>query len=391
MANFSTTAQLFQLVSDMARDQQLLLLKQLIGDDVGKHIYKLILDMTEEQQIALSEQLEQMPKTDLPENMVNLEGTESSMREDLRKPCLIGTNFRIQDRRFKSYILDVSVGGVFIEAKEQFPKGTDILLKFSIPNRSQPFTFGGKIAWSGPAGFRCQIRSDHCAKGRNIKIVYRTKRLDVVSKRSDHDRKSASSGLDRDLKPLPEAAGGKMKSLIPALVLAFGITVWGLGALKAEVYTWTDENGVKHFSDQPPAEAKGAKPAFPAYNYDEAADKKRTESDTRELQQVIKTIDKNYEEAQQEEKQRQQEAQANQPPTMEEMVAAERDKLELKIAELEAAPLEFFGSQRNKRLTIGYYRYRLEDLAKDPEKYFNEPTQFEGNIKASPDEHEKQP
>jgi len=165
MANFSTTAQLFQLVSDMARDQQLLLLKQLIGDDVGKHIYKLILDMTEEQQIALSEQLEQMPKTDLPENMVNLEGTESSMREDLRKPCLIGTNFRIQDRRFKSYILDVSVGGVFIEAKEQFPKGTDILLKFSIPNRSQPFTFGGKIARSGPRGFGVKFDPITAQKG----------------------------------------------------------------------------------------------------------------------------------------------------------------------------------------------------------------------------------
>jgi hypothetical protein len=55
---------------------------------------------------------------------------------------------------------------------------------------------------------------------------------------------------------------------------------------------------------------------------------------------------------------------------MEETVAAEREKLELKIAELETAPLDFFGSQRNKTLTIGYYRYRLEDLAKDPEKYF---------------------
>jgi hypothetical protein len=30
---------------------------------------------------------------------------------------------------------------------------------------------------------------------------------------------------------------------------------------------------------------------------------------------------------------------------------------------------------------IGYYRYRLEDLMQDPEKYFNQPSQFEGNIK----------
>ena len=172
-----------------------------------------------------------------------------------------------------------------------------------------------------------------------------------------------------------------MKIFTTALSLAFVITVWGVGALKAEVYTWTDENGVKHFSDQQPADAKGAKPAFPSYEYDEAADKQRTETDSKELESVIKTIDKNYEDEQQEEKQRQEEAEANQPPSMEETVAAEREKLELKIAELEAAPLDFFGSQRNKTLTIGYYRYRLEDLAKDPEKYFSEPTQFEGNIK----------
>jgi len=180
-----------------------------------------------------------------------------------------------------------------------------------------------------------------------------------------------------------------MKIFTTALSLAFVITVWGVGALKAEVYTWTDENGVKHFSDQPPADAKGAKPAFPSYKYDEAADKQRTETDSKELQQVIKTIDKNYEDAQQEEKQRQEEAKANQPPTAEEAVAAEREKLELKIAELEAAPLDFFGSQRNKTLTIGYYRYRLEDLAKDPEKYFSEPTQFEGNVKKPSDDQEK--
>jgi len=180
-----------------------------------------------------------------------------------------------------------------------------------------------------------------------------------------------------------------MKIFTTLVSLAFVIIVAGAGALKAEVYTWTDENGVKHFSDQQPGDAKGAKPAFPAYEYDEAADKQRTETDSRELQNVINTIDKNYEKEQQAEKQRQAEAEANQPPTMEETVAAERKKLELKIAELEAAPLEYFGSQRNRTLTLAYYHYRLADLAKDPEKYFSEPTQFEGYLKNPVDDQEK--
>jgi hypothetical protein len=177
-----------------------------------------------------------------------------------------------------------------------------------------------------------------------------------------------------------------MKILITAILLTFALTVFGVPNSIAEVYTWTDENGVKHFSDQPPADAKGAKPAFPAYEYDEAADRQRTQTDKKELQKVVKTIDENYVKEQQEKKRRQQEEEANQPPTMDERVAAEREKLLEKINQLESYPLDYFGSQRNKILTIGYYRYRLEDLGKNPEKYFSEPTNFEGNVRHPEDE-----
>jgi len=180
-----------------------------------------------------------------------------------------------------------------------------------------------------------------------------------------------------------------MKTITVAFVLTFALTVFGVTAPNAEVYTWTDENGVKHFSDRLPADANGAKQAFPAYEHDDAADRQRTETDSKELQKVIKTIDEDNEKAQQEEKRHQEEAEANRPPTMEEKVAAEREKLNQKIVELEEQPLEFFGSQRNKILTIGYYNYRLEDLAKDPEKYFSQPTQFEGNVRHPSDEQEK--
>ena len=177
-----------------------------------------------------------------------------------------------------------------------------------------------------------------------------------------------------------------MKIYITAILLTIALTIFGVPNIMAEVYTWTDENGVKHFSDQPPADANGAKPAFPTYEYDAAADKQRTETDSQELQKVIRSIDEDHEKAQQEEKRRQEEAEANRPPSMEEKVAAEREKLNQKIADLEAKPLDFFGSQRNKIQTIGYYHYRLEDLAKDPEKYFSEPSRFEGNVKQPSDE-----
>ena len=180
-----------------------------------------------------------------------------------------------------------------------------------------------------------------------------------------------------------------MKTITVAFVLAFALTVFGVAAPNAEVYSWTDENGVKHFSDRRPADAKGAKPAFAEYEYDEAADKKRNKTESQELEKVVKTIDAEHAKTEREEKLRQKEAEANRPPTMEEKVEVERRKLNLKIAELESQPLESFGSQRNKTLTIGYFKYRLEDLAKDPDKYFTEPTRFEGNVKIPKEKQEK--
>ena len=177
-----------------------------------------------------------------------------------------------------------------------------------------------------------------------------------------------------------------MKIYITAILFAIALTVFGVPDSRAEVYTWTDENGVKHFSDQQPADAKGAKPAFSAYEYDEAADRQRTQTDKKELQKVVKNLEETYEKEQQEEKLRQEKEETNQPPTMDEKVAAERDKLLRKIDELESYPLDYFGSQRNKIRTLGYYRYRLEDLGKDPEKYFSEPTKFEGNVSHPDDE-----
>jgi hypothetical protein len=183
-----------------------------------------------------------------------------------------------------------------------------------------------------------------------------------------------------------------MKIFITAIVLALTVTVLGVANPNArEVYTWTDENGVKHFSDTPPAEAEGAKPVFKEYQYDEAADRQRTESDEKAIQKDITEINQEYEAAQQEKKQREEEAEANQPPTLEERVEDERTRLKLKISELESLPLDHFGSQQNKIRSIGYYKYRLEDLEKDPEKYFSQPPpRFEGNFKIPASDEKKE-
>jgi Tfp pilus assembly protein PilZ len=153
LGRYGISARLFKLISDLPKDQKLILLKQLIGDDVTTQLCKLIIEMSEDQQIILLEQLEGMPAVELPERTVSLEENESSMRENPRKPCLINANYSIQNKDFKSYILDISIGGVFIETTEKFTTGQKIELNFTLPNYSKPFKLTGMISWGSPRGF----------------------------------------------------------------------------------------------------------------------------------------------------------------------------------------------------------------------------------------------
>jgi len=158
-----------------------------------------------------------------------------------------------------------------------------------------------------------------------------------------------------------------------------------VGTLNAEIYIWTDEKGAKHYSDHPPENVEDyeVQKGSQVSQQDNATNNKPTEAEQGHIQEFIKEADENFEKQQLEEKLQAEEAEINRPPTQEEKIAAEKEKLENKIAELEEQPLEYFGSQRNKLVRIGFYRYRLEALLEDPDKYFKNPENFEGNVKES--------
>ena len=170
-----------------------------------------------------------------------------------------------------------------------------------------------------------------------------------------------------------------MKSLI-SLFLLIGILLW-VPASNADIYSWTDENGVKHFGNQPPENAANLKMVFKEEPHDAAADQQRTETQNRQLTDLIRDLEEEEQRQAAEDRKKAAEAEQNREPTQDEKVAAERERLEAKIAELEEKPLDYFGSQKNKRVRIGYYRYRLETLNTDPDKYFSQPSKFEGNVK----------
>ncbi len=169
------------------------------------------------------------------------------------------------------------------------------------------------------------------------------------------------------------------------LLFAFGISL-----AIADVYTWVDKKGVRHYSNSPPEEAKDVKVVFPEYQYDESADKERHKNEQEQINGLIKEIEAENAREQAAEMERAKQAELNRRPTREERIAAERERLENKIKFLEGQPLEYFGSQRNKILRIGYYHYQIQELMEDPEKYFNQTATFEGNVKYPPEGTEEQ-
>jgi len=167
---------------------------------------------------------------------------------------------------------------------------------------------------------------------------------------------------------------------VAILLFLIGILLW-VPAANADIYSWTDEKGVKHFGNQPPENAVDVKVVFKEKPHDATADQQRHDKQNKELTDLIRELDEEEQQQAAENRRKAEEAKRNRQPTQEERVAAEKERLEAKIAELEEKPLEYFGSQKNKRVRIGYYRYRLEALLQDPDKYFNQPSSFEGNVK----------
>lgn len=152
LGKFGNTARLFKLVSRMSEDKQFILLKTLLRQDVATYLFQLIIDMNEDQQTHLLEQLSEMSYEFAPSRTISLDDYESSMRGDPRKPCLIQVLGNVQNQTFKSYIIDISTVGVFIETNETFMVGQDIGLAFTLPGQDTMIKLPGKIAWKGLQG-----------------------------------------------------------------------------------------------------------------------------------------------------------------------------------------------------------------------------------------------
>jgi len=149
-----------------------------------------------------------------------------------------------------------------------------------------------------------------------------------------------------------------------AIAIIFGFACLTASGLKAEIYFWTDESGVKHYSNSPPADRS-------------VQIKTAREIRTRpEISQNSAKIDEENIEAMLEELDKTEKSSApttsttQQKPSRQERIQIEQEKLEEKLAYLQNLPPEAFRNSRSRNVIIGRYQYRLEQLLSDPDGYF---------------------
>ena len=152
IGQYKVTVSLFNFINSLPQDKQYILYKQLIKGNVKTELFKLIIDMAEGEKIKLLERLGEVHYEDEPIKTVNLDENESFMRENTRKVCQIPVKCKVEDRSFKSYIIDISTVGALVESNDNFPVGQKILMALKLPNQTNALELTGRIVRSGPRG-----------------------------------------------------------------------------------------------------------------------------------------------------------------------------------------------------------------------------------------------
>ena len=159
IGQYRVTASLFNFINDLPQDKQYILYKQLIKGNVKTELFKLIIDMADNEKLQLLERLGEIPYDEERIKTLNLDETESLMRENTRRVCQIPVKCKVEDRSFKSYIIDISAVGALIESNDRFPVGQKILIALKLPNQPRALELTGRIVRSGPRGIAVKYQN----------------------------------------------------------------------------------------------------------------------------------------------------------------------------------------------------------------------------------------
>jgi len=159
VGRFGTTARLFSLVGQLPRDQQLVLLKQLLGERITQHLYKLVLEMSEERRQRLFEQLMESPPEPAEVTTINLDEDDAPMRQIQRKTCRLRAVCVLDASTFDGTITDISAVGMFIKTERSFPVGKPIRVSCRLPGLERPLILSGDIIRSEPTGIGIRLKN----------------------------------------------------------------------------------------------------------------------------------------------------------------------------------------------------------------------------------------
>lgn len=170
MKDYEIIARLYYLIGNLSEEQQRDLFRQFLSGSMANFLLKAAIDMSSEQQFLFMKHLEEMqPQAEKPDR-----------RSDNRKDCLINVNFMIRGQKFRSYILDISKSGAFIETSAAFTTGLKMILRFASPEDRQPLDLIAKIVWSDTRGVG--VKFLHLTADQSQKLKSFTEKTDEVLK-----------------------------------------------------------------------------------------------------------------------------------------------------------------------------------------------------------------
>ena len=148
MQDYEIIARLSYLIGNLSEEQQRDLFGQFLNGRMANCLLKAAIDMSSEQQFLFMRHLEELqPQAEQPDR-----------RADSRKDCLINVNFKIRGQKFRSYILDISKSGAFIETSAAFTPGLKMILRFASPEDRQPLDLIAEIVWADTRGVGVKFR-----------------------------------------------------------------------------------------------------------------------------------------------------------------------------------------------------------------------------------------
>jgi len=159
--------------------------------------------------------------------------------------------------------------------------------------------------------------------------------------------------------------------IIPLTITAVIVFIIMIASpLEANIYSWTDSNGVKHFSNSPPpSDENSSIDVHREIAYDRAADEERWDLDRKEWEELKQNLEETENQIIQE---KYSGGNTEESQSLAEKIKNEKFRLELEITRLEKKPaISFAYDMDGKRAAIAFYRSRLKELETNPERYFN--------------------